>query len=99
MARSGPVVIDWTNAARGNPSVDVAITWILVASGEVLAGRTEAILLVMARKLLLNAFLKPFAREQLQSILSEVVEWKCTNPHMSAVEIARMRLLLERDGD
>jgi tRNA A-37 threonylcarbamoyl transferase component Bud32 len=31
---AGPVVIDWTNAAAGDPAVDVALTWvILVGSG------------------------------------------------------------------
>jgi aminoglycoside phosphotransferase (APT) family kinase protein len=29
----GPVVIDWTNAARGDPELDVAKTWVLLKTG------------------------------------------------------------------
>ena len=31
----GPVVIDWPNAARGDPVVDVVLAWVLMAAGEV----------------------------------------------------------------
>src|SRR5580658_9848625 len=32
---SGPVVIDWTNASRGDPARDVALSWVLMAAGEI----------------------------------------------------------------
>jgi aminoglycoside phosphotransferase (APT) family kinase protein len=94
MARNGPVVIDWTNAARGEPAIDVAITWVLIASGEVPAGRAKAVVLRVGRKLLLDAFLGPFASEALDAHLAEVVEWKCTDSNMSSSEIERMRSMV-----
>jgi hypothetical protein len=94
MSARGPVVIDWTNAARGQPEVDVAVAWVLVASGEVQAGRVQSLLLGTGRKLLLGAFLRPFGTERLRPVLTDVVEWKSQDPNMSAEEIARMRSLL-----
>jgi hypothetical protein len=95
VARNGPVVIDWTNAACGDPSVDVALAWTLIASGEVPANRLEAIPLGMGRKVLLRAFLKPFVEDDLRSVLEEAVEWKCKDPNMSDTERHRMRSLLD----
>jgi aminoglycoside phosphotransferase (APT) family kinase protein len=93
MGDRGPVVIDWTNAARGHPSVDVAVAWVLLASGQVPAGRAQSLIIGVGRKLMLGAFLRPFDTAQLRPILAEVVEWKCRDPNMSASEIARMRSL------
>jgi aminoglycoside phosphotransferase (APT) family kinase protein len=31
----GPVVIDWSNAAAGQPAADVALTWLIIATSEV----------------------------------------------------------------
>jgi aminoglycoside phosphotransferase (APT) family kinase protein len=32
LSSGGPVVIDWTNARRGEPAFDVAITWVIAAT-------------------------------------------------------------------
>jgi tRNA A-37 threonylcarbamoyl transferase component Bud32 len=32
LSPGGPFVIDWTNARRGDPAVDVALTWLIVAT-------------------------------------------------------------------
>jgi hypothetical protein len=94
MGAEGPMVIDWTNAASGDPLADVALTWALIASGEVPTGRLQSMILGMGRDLLLKAFLKPFQGEALRSTLVEAVKWKCTDRNMSAIEIDRMRSLL-----
>jgi hypothetical protein len=38
--------------------------------------------------------LQSFSMSSIESVLSEVVEWKCQDRNMSAVEIQRMRSLL-----
>jgi hypothetical protein len=93
MARGGPVVIDWPNAVRGEPAVDVALTWALTASGQIPGGRVKAAVLGMGRRRLLDAFLQPVLDDDCRAILGEVVEWKSTDPNMSAAEIERMRAL------
>jgi tRNA A-37 threonylcarbamoyl transferase component Bud32 len=94
LSSKGPVVIDWTNAARGNPMVDVAATWVLLASANVSGGRFEAAIAKVGRGILVKAFLGPFSKSELSSVLNSVVEWKSKDPHMTAIEIERMRLLL-----
>jgi aminoglycoside phosphotransferase (APT) family kinase protein len=42
MTADGPVVIDWTNAARGPAEVDVADAWLVVSAGSVPGGRLQA---------------------------------------------------------
>ena len=94
LSSKGPVVIDWTNASRGNPMVDVAATWVLLASGTVPGGRLEAVKAKVGRGILLRRFLKPFSKTELYSVLSGVVEWKSKDSNMTAAEIERMRSLL-----
>jgi|ERR1035438_7649657 tRNA A-37 threonylcarbamoyl transferase component Bud32 len=94
LSAKGPVVIDWTNAARGNPMVDVATTWVLLASANVPGGHLEAAIAKVGRGILVKAFLCPFSKAELSSVLNSVVEWKSKDAHMTAVEIERMRSLL-----
>jgi aminoglycoside phosphotransferase (APT) family kinase protein len=42
MSADGPVVIDWTNAARGPAEVDVADAWLVISVGSVPGGRLQA---------------------------------------------------------
>jgi tRNA A-37 threonylcarbamoyl transferase component Bud32 len=42
MPRSGPVVIDWTNAHAGSGDSDLAMTWIILATSAGLAGKVLA---------------------------------------------------------
>jgi tRNA A-37 threonylcarbamoyl transferase component Bud32 len=94
LSPSGPVVIDWTNAARGNPLVDVAATWVLLASASVPGGHAEKAMAEFGRDVLVKAFLSPFSKAELSTVLESVVEWKCKDPHMSATEIERMRSMV-----
>ncbi|HUC37991.1 MAG TPA: phosphotransferase [Acidimicrobiales bacterium] len=96
VTKSGPVVIDWTGACRGDPLVDTALAWVLMASGEVPSGRVLARVLAVARKVLVNAFVSSFDRHALEAHLGEVVAWKVTDPHMSEAEQARMWAMVER---
>jgi aminoglycoside phosphotransferase (APT) family kinase protein len=94
MSPDGPIVIDWANAASGDPSFDVALTWVLIASGDVPKGAALRAVIDIGRRLILNAFLEPFSGDELRAIVEQVVRWKATDPHMSAVEIGRMQALV-----
>ncbi len=57
---AGPVVIDWPNAARGDPAVDVGVAWLLMAASDIpVKGPREAVLR-SARSSLVNRFLANF---------------------------------------
>jgi hypothetical protein len=90
LSPTGPVVIDWTGASRGDPAVDVAIAWILMMAGSVSTSRLIGVVLDRARRALVNSFLRPFEMEAVKRTLSDVVAWKTLDPHMSTSEQARM---------
>jgi Phosphotransferase enzyme family len=90
MGPNGPVVIDWARACRGDPDVDVALAWILMASGEVSAGKVMGMVLDRARSALVKSFLGSFDVDVVSRCLREVVAWKVSDPHMSDLEQARM---------
>jgi aminoglycoside phosphotransferase (APT) family kinase protein len=98
MSGTGPVVIDWTNAARGDPAVDVALAWSLMAAGSPPTGRLLGAVVERARAPLLNGFLRPFDLDDIRRVLKDVVAWKCLDPHMSPSEQARMWRLVEESG-
>jgi aminoglycoside phosphotransferase (APT) family kinase protein len=91
MAPKGPVVIDWGNAVRGDPETDVALTWALIAAGEVDASFAKVALIKLIRSRLARNFIGGFDRDTVRSKLDEVVEWKVSDAHLSATEIATMR--------
>ncbi|MGH9078587.1 MAG: phosphotransferase [Acidimicrobiales bacterium] len=98
LSRSGPMVIDWPNAARGAGAVDVALTWLLLASGENPDHGLKRAVTERFRGRLVRAFLAPFDRGPVRELLREVVEWKVNDPHMSNAEQAAMRLLARKEG-
>jgi hypothetical protein len=55
-------VIDWPNAHRGDPDVDVGLAWLLMAAGQIPGGGAKARLLAFGRSLLVNGFVSHFDR-------------------------------------
>jgi len=98
MSTNGPVVIDWTSACKGDPAVDVALAWVLMAAGEVPTGRFIGMILGRARLALVNSFLRTFDTDVVKQSLRGVVTWKVSDPHMSAHEQARMWQVVELAG-
>ena len=98
MGPTGPVVIDWANACRGDPNVDVGIAWVLMATGEVATGRLIGAILGRARTALVHSFVGSFDVEAVRQSLGDVVAWKVLDAHMSAAEQARMWQLVKDAG-
>jgi aminoglycoside phosphotransferase (APT) family kinase protein len=82
VGRRGPVVIDWPNAARGDPAVDIAIAWVLTAVAEIPGGRATRWLLERGRSQLVNGFLARFDLAPVTAALRDVVEWKVKDPNI-----------------
>jgi aminoglycoside phosphotransferase (APT) family kinase protein len=98
MSPRGPVVIDWTRACRGDPAVDVALAWILMAAGDVPTSRFMEMILGRARSALVKSFLGSVDIDGARHLLRDVVAWKVSDPHISAVEQARMWEVVEQAG-
>ena len=92
----GPVVIDWANACRGEPVVDVGVAWVLMAAGQIPGNAVVATVLGWGRALLVNGFVNRFDRGEVSRRLRDVVAWKVTDAHMSEAEIAGMWKLVEK---
>jgi aminoglycoside phosphotransferase (APT) family kinase protein len=86
----GVFVIDWPNARRGDPDVDVGLAWVLMAAGQIPGGGAKARLMGFGRSLLVNGFLSHFDRDAVVGRLRQIVEMKVQDPHMSADEVAGM---------
>ncbi len=94
----GPVVIDWTRAARGDGSTDVAVTWLLLAAAGIPAGRAWGAVLGRFRSALIASFLSHVDLDAVRAQLPEVAEWKMADPNMTAGERAAMETLVRLQG-
>jgi aminoglycoside phosphotransferase (APT) family kinase protein len=97
LAKSGPVVIDWPNARRGDPATDVALTWALIGGGEIPGGLVAKVAGAF-RSYFLKSFLGQFDLEPVRAVLAATVEWKTHDPHMSQAENARMLAIAAEHG-
>jgi aminoglycoside phosphotransferase (APT) family kinase protein len=77
LAPDGPVVIDWTNARRGEPAYDVAYTWVIGATswGD---GRLA--------EMLLERFLSHFDEDELRRWLPLAAERRAADANVTASE-------------
>jgi aminoglycoside phosphotransferase (APT) family kinase protein len=90
MGTDGPMVIDWANAARGDPATDVALCWVLSHAGDVPGTGLKVRLMKQGRRIFVQSFLKPFDRDPLRAVLAEAVQYKAADPHITEAEIGRM---------
>lgn len=96
MSTKGPVVIDWSSAALGDPDIDVGLAWVLMAAGEIPGGQMRSRVLGWVRRSLVEGFLAHFDRSQIAGKLRAIVEVKVKDPHLSVNEIDRMWRVVER---
>lgn len=99
MTADGPVVIDWSNASRGDPAFDVADTWVLFACADPPLNRLEAFLVPIARALFLRAFLGALDREAARRAIPAAVAHRLTDANMTDKEQDRMRALARWASD
>jgi aminoglycoside phosphotransferase (APT) family kinase protein len=91
----GPVVIDWTNACRGDPSTDVALSWAIIFAGQV---ETSWFIGKVARRIrsaLVSSFLGAVDEASARQALREAVTWKVRDANLSPEERAGMWRLVQ----
>jgi aminoglycoside phosphotransferase (APT) family kinase protein len=86
LAPSGPVVIDWTNAARGEPALDVALTWVILET----SGGGELAEAFVGR------FLAHFGRAEVVAALPAAADYRLADVNVRDDERALVRRLVER---
>jgi len=85
LSPSGPVLIDWTNARRGEPSLDVAMTWVIAATSGGALGRVA-----------MRLFLRHFDRAAVLAALPIAAELRISDPNVTAEERDAVRRLVVR---
>lgn len=90
----GLVVIDWANARRGDPAIDVANTWSLLACGEPPGGLLDRVLVAIGRKLMLRSFLAATDRAAAQRVMPELIEWRLADRNHTDAERRRFARLV-----
>jgi aminoglycoside phosphotransferase (APT) family kinase protein len=86
----GPVVIDWTNAAAGDPACDLARTIVTIATADVPRGPAIA-----ARRWYLQALRRASASDPAPH-MADAARAKLAGPNCSETEAARMRAIIAR---
>ncbi len=91
MSSRGPVVIDWVNAARGDPNTDVALTWALLSAGEVPTNGVKGALVGVIRSRFIRGFIGTYDAAAIAEEVDAVVEWKSKDPNLSESEVEAAR--------
>jgi aminoglycoside phosphotransferase (APT) family kinase protein len=90
----GPVVIDWSNASRGEAADDVALTWAILATSSIPGPLPFRVVGRMGRSLLLQAYLKRVAVAAARERLPELARLRLDNdPHLDDDERRALRRL------
>lgn len=110
LSPAGPVVIDWTNARAGDPDVDVAITWLLMAAfdhdqGPVtgslphrLVTRVERAAEPRLRARLVRTFLRASGRQEAaRAMLTAVATHRLEDRNVRPGEADAIRALVARE--
>jgi aminoglycoside phosphotransferase (APT) family kinase protein len=96
MSPSGPVLIDWTNARRGDPALDVADTWVLFATAEAPdLSAVERLALPLLRRLFLFWFLRAGDRDAARRAIPAAAEARFWDRNHTDAERDRMVKLAE----
>lgn len=96
MTGDGPTVIDWANAARGDPAFDVADTWVLFACADPPLNPIERRLAPVARRIFLRNFLRRVDRDAAWRAVPAAVAARMLDRNMTADERERMQAMAER---
>ncbi len=98
MSRNGPVVIDWTNAMRGEEATDVAQTWIIMATSTIEGSWIERALGPRFRGLYVRSFLRHFDLDPVRRRLAEVAEARKRDRNVRPEEIEAIDALVAAEA-
>jgi aminoglycoside phosphotransferase (APT) family kinase protein len=97
LSPNGPVVIDWSNAARGDADDDVALTWAILDTSDIPGSAVFRAIARAGRELLVKAFLGGVDADGARQRLPEVADRRLrTDPHLHPREQDALRALIER---
>jgi len=96
ITQSGPIVIDWPNAARGSALIDVAITVVLLTCPQMPGSRALNRIVQPMRESLARTFASRYKGRALDEKLAFAAQLKSLDRNLSAEEVAACRRLEAR---
>jgi serine/threonine protein kinase len=96
LTASGPIVIDWPNASRGDALTDVATTIVLLTCPRMPGSRTINIAATLPRALMARLFASRYRGRALDEHLAFAAQMKAFDGNLSAEEVANCLRLAER---
>ena len=96
LSAGGPVVIDWSNAARGEALSDVALTYVLLTCPRMPGPRLLQIAAQPAREGLARLFARRYRGRGLTERIAAAADLKTLDRHMMPDEIASLHRLAHR---
>jgi aminoglycoside phosphotransferase (APT) family kinase protein len=99
MTARGPVVIDWSNAARGDPLFDVAATYVLLTCPRAPMPAVARPLVQPVRNLIAHRFAQRYRGPELDARIADAADLKTLDMNMLPDEIENCRRLAARMRD
>jgi aminoglycoside phosphotransferase (APT) family kinase protein len=98
LSGEGPVVIDWSNAARGPAEADLALTWLILACSLPPSSALRRAASLAGRRLFLDLFLRRFERDRVAAQLGSAGAYRLANRRIPPAEVEAVSRLLKRLG-
>jgi aminoglycoside phosphotransferase (APT) family kinase protein len=100
LSPTGPFVIDWSNASRGDAADDVALTWAIIATSAIPGPLPFRVVARAGRNLLLSSFLAGIDEEAAGRRLAEVAARRLEiDHHLQEAEKRALRELVGAQPD
>lgn len=96
LSPSGPVVIDWRNARRGDDAVDVATTWLIMATSQVPDDSLKWRVIDKVRRLFVASLLRSVDREAAERQLPLVARFRLADPNLRDDERPAIEAMVRR---
>jgi len=96
LAQRGPVVIDWRNARRGEGALDVATTWLIMATSEIDAPPLERWPMEAIRRLFVRAFVRQAGRTAAARQIPSVARYRLADRNLRASEKPAIQRLVQQ---
>jgi serine/threonine protein kinase len=93
----GPVLIDWTNAARGCAETDLAQTWLIIAASDTSDQGLFARLASPLQRLFVRRIVREFDRDAIVPYLRPVTESRRVDRNIRPGEVEAMERIVERE--
>jgi tRNA A-37 threonylcarbamoyl transferase component Bud32 len=98
LATSGPVVLDWGWAAAGPPEMDVAHTWLQLATSEITGSAAVRVGGSLGRRAFARRFSREFDVDHLRGVMREVAAYRLAARELTEGERQHIPGFLQRLG-